>query len=141
MTQLSQPRNPLTPMYRIRTAMGLENPWFKNKLRITTDKPQESYRQSYREAVESHDKATRRLEEDRDESLDQLDKSCAKAARKPLGNLRSLSLSLSLSPPLSLPFHPPWRPGIPDPPDEPNLPPRPLLSFSLRTPGDCQLVL
>ena len=42
-------------------------PWFKNKLpnsyRKATDKPQESYRQSYREAVESHDKATEKLQE------------------------------------------------------------------------------
>ena len=52
--------------------MCLETPGFlglkisyqlPNSYRKATDKPQESYRQSYREAVESHDKATEKLQE------------------------------------------------------------------------------
>ena len=50
----------------------------QTKLQGGCRKPRQSYR-----------KAAGRLEEDRDECLDQLDKSRAKDARKPLGNLRS----------------------------------------------------
>ena len=116
----------------VRTAMCLETPGFLGKLPNSYRKLQASRKKATDKATGRLSKATTKLQKScrkarggsrRELSLDQLDKSCAKAARKPLANL--LSLSLSPSPPPRFPTL--SRSFIRDPPDEPNLPPRPLL--------------